>query len=178
MSHENVVTSWRVVKADSSHWRLFKQVRLRALLEDPHSFSSKYEDEEKISDDNWIERLTNQGQVHGTWLGLPELSSETHPVIGLARLAETDAPSDGVDLVSVWIDPQYRGRGLARALINAAIDHAKRCNHAFVSLTVTTTNVAAIRLYESMGFAITDENLLHPVYSSLFEHRMVLPLSV
>ena len=59
----------------------------------------------------------------------------------------------GADIVSVYIKPAYRGKGIGRALLQALIDEAK--SYSFLEnlvLTVTSTQAAAIALYESLGF--------------------------
>ncbi|MBX2995220.1 MAG: GNAT family N-acetyltransferase [Bdellovibrionaceae bacterium] len=46
----------------------------------------------------------------------------------------------------------YRGRGLGSRLLEAALDHAKRCGLEKVELSVYSDNVAALALYEKFGF--------------------------
>ena len=56
-------------------------------------------------------------------------------------------------VVGVWVEPEYRRRGIARGLTQAAIDQLKQ--HSDVSsiqIAATATNNGAITLYESMGF--------------------------
>jgi RimJ/RimL family protein N-acetyltransferase len=57
-----------------------------------------------------------------------------------------------VNLWGVFVSPRFRGRGIARALVERAIDHA-RCDGAKrVNLTVFVPNAVAVRLYKSLGF--------------------------
>jgi ribosomal protein S18 acetylase RimI-like enzyme len=60
--------------------------------------------------------------------------------------------SDVAHVTQLCVSPTHRGRGLARQLLSQAAQEYRRhgCNGA--SLTVTASNEAAIRLYESMGF--------------------------
>ena len=50
------------------------------------------------------------------------------------------------------IQKEYRGRGIAAALLRALISEAKARGCAFVSLEVRVSNTAAISLYEKAGF--------------------------
>lgn len=55
-----------------------------------------------------------------------------------------------VDNVAVF--PQYRRRGIARALMGSLIDAAQKRGGAFVTLEARVSNVGAVALYESLGF--------------------------
>lgn len=55
-----------------------------------------------------------------------------------------------VDNVAVF--PQYRRKGIARALMQRLIEAARGRNAAFVTLEARTSNTGAILLYESLGF--------------------------
>lgn len=59
-------------------------------------------------------------------------------------------PQDGLArLRHVYVLSAHRQRGIARALVQRSIDHAR--NH-FDVLRLRTSNPAAARLYESLGF--------------------------
>jgi RimJ/RimL family protein N-acetyltransferase len=56
-------------------------------------------------------------------------------------------------LVSVFVNPCHRGKGLGRAVVSAAVDHARKWPGVdFVDLCVSEDAQAAQRLYETMGF--------------------------
>ena len=55
-----------------------------------------------------------------------------------------------VDNIAVL--PKYRRRGIANALINAAVDTARDLRLSFLSLEVRESNEAARNLYEKTGF--------------------------
>ncbi|MVW73558.1 GNAT family N-acetyltransferase [Bordetella sp. 15P40C-2] len=53
---------------------------------------------------------------------------------------------------SVYVDPRFRGQGLAEALMRRVIDHAReRQLHVLVG-GIDATNTASIRLHEKLGF--------------------------
>jgi putative acetyltransferase len=60
----------------------------------------------------------------------------------------------GVLSLGMAILPEGRGRGGGRALLEAAIDHARSCGAHKVDLEVWTDNARAIALYASAGFAV------------------------
>lgn len=53
---------------------------------------------------------------------------------------------------NVAVFPQYRGRGVATALLNALIEEAKKRGGEFISLEVRPSNENAVRLYKKLGF--------------------------
>ncbi|MEI7746903.1 MAG: GNAT family N-acetyltransferase [Actinomycetota bacterium] len=59
----------------------------------------------------------------------------------------------------VVVDEQARGRGVGEALVNAAIDRARRWNAKSVDLTSRPSREAANRLYQRLGFELRDSNL-------------------
>lgn len=52
------------------------------------------------------------------------------------------------------VEPEGRRAGIGRALVRAAIEHGHATRLEGVSLHVSVTNRAAIRLYESEGFSV------------------------
>lgn len=57
-------------------------------------------------------------------------------------------------LFGMFVRPDYRGHGIGRALIDAALDHARaRPGSRVTRLALTGGNASAQRLYESCGFA-------------------------
>ena len=58
-------------------------------------------------------------------------------------------------MVSVWVDPGHRGRGVGRALTDGALRYAGARGFACMRLWVTDGNTRARRLYEGLGFTAT-----------------------
>lgn len=74
-------------------------------------------------------------------------------IVGLVCLVPMHLPQ-GVRLwiESVILDPQYRGAGLGRLLLEAALARAKLYGDVPVSLTSNPTRAIAHRLFERLGF--------------------------
>ncbi|MBO5187006.1 MAG: GNAT family N-acetyltransferase [Prevotella sp.] len=70
--------------------------------------------------------------------------------------AETQAGELYLDSLAVY--PEYRGRGIAKKLIDATADKAKRMGTGPVGLLVDENNPKAERLYLSQGFAVVNLN--------------------
>ena len=56
-------------------------------------------------------------------------------------------------LAELYVVPSVRGRGLGRALMNAAMDLARGEGADYMDLGTAETDVAARALYESLGFS-------------------------
>jgi ribosomal protein S18 acetylase RimI-like enzyme len=66
--------------------------------------------------------------------------------------------------VSAWIydislDAEHRGRGLGRGLLDALHTAARDLGATSMALNVFGDNTAAIRLYESSGYAVTAQQM-------------------
>ncbi len=61
---------------------------------------------------------------------------------------------DGLDayLEELYVAPALRGRGIGRALLEAAMDHARERGAVNMDLNTSVDDRAAIALYESCGF--------------------------
>ena len=55
-------------------------------------------------------------------------------------------------LEELYIVPERRGRGLGRALLETAMEHARERGAARIELNTSENDVAARALYESVGF--------------------------
>lgn len=97
-------------------------------------------------------------QAHGeTWLaeavaapaGYGLLRDEAHTAIAAGRLATVD---DWVVLSCLVVDPERRGSGHGRALTNGMLARARALGSHFAALQVEADNLAALRLYGSLGF--------------------------
>jgi ribosomal protein S18 acetylase RimI-like enzyme len=56
-------------------------------------------------------------------------------------------------LAELYVAPDHRGSGLGRALMTAAIEHARTRGAAWMDLGTSEDDVAARALYESLGFS-------------------------
>ena len=85
----------------------------------------------------------------------PEASFVLRP-LGSDRLIGavlTSAVSSGVGhTTQICVMPGYQGHGLGRQLMEVSIQAMRARRFSELSLTVTSTNAAAVRLYEHLGF--------------------------
>jgi len=147
-------------------WQALRDIRLEALRDAPTAFGSTYELEVLRGEAHWRDRVARGG----TFLAfVPEVSA-TEPA-GLIGGYQEDPVT--VELVSMYVRPRARGRGVGEALVASVIDWAGKRNAECVRLWVTQTNAPARALYERCGFALTGERQPVPSHPSLDEVAMI-----
>lgn len=57
------------------------------------------------------------------------------------------------------VDEDYRGRGIAKVLINQVIEHAKHHKASNIDMTSNPSRTEALNFYESLGFEKRDTNV-------------------
>jgi GNAT superfamily N-acetyltransferase len=146
-------------------WRTLREIRLAALRDAPDAFGSTYGEQAAFGEVDWRRRITNGGAFLAY---LPEVS--TAEPVGLAGGYQ---PAPGVvELVSMYVRPEGRGRGVGEALVEAVIGWARAMNATTVHLWVTETNKHAVALYERCGFSPTGERQPLPSNEDLTEFAM------
>ena len=157
------------------HYALaFKAARLRALKDSPTAFSSTYADESQDTDEDWLQRADrwngDRSRSFVAW------DSDVPCGIVVAFLDREDPAR--AHLVSMWVAPSHRRRGVGRALVHAVLDWARSKDAKAVYLAVTCSNDPAITFYRSLGFSFTGATEPYPNAPDLFEREMSRSLQV
>jgi GNAT superfamily N-acetyltransferase len=129
-----------------SDWRVLRDVRLEALLDSPHVFTSSYALESRWGQPEWLATF-----IDATWI----VAREENRVIGLARSIREPKLPEVRYVESIWVAPIHRKRGVCRALLH---DIAKREREAAVEelrLWVLEHNRDAYSAYLALGFEPT-----------------------
>jgi len=129
-------------------WPLFRGLRLDALAEAPYAFGSKLADWQgpRDTEARWRARLSDVPlNLVAEWCGTPA---------GMVSGTAPD-PNGSVELISMWVAPVARGRGVGDALVKAVVEWAAREQASRVVLAVFETNRCALDLYRRHGFVET-----------------------
>jgi RimJ/RimL family protein N-acetyltransferase len=139
----------QIRRLDSSDAAAYQTLRLRALRESPTAFGSSYEEE----CDTPIEVIAGflaAGSNRDTFGAL--IKEQLVGMIGIGRESGRKERHKGF-IRSMYVAPDHRGKGVGRRLLSEALAFAESTPELQqVTLAVTAGNVAAITLYESMGF--------------------------
>jgi GNAT superfamily N-acetyltransferase len=150
-----------------------RALRLRALADAPIAFGSTLTREEAFADTVWHERAMAgaAGGDRATYV-----AEEGDRWIGMATglVDERDAPD--ASLVGMFVDPDARGRGIGRALVEAVAGWARSGGAPRLYLWVTSTNDAALGLYIRCNFRSTGKAKPLDHTPALTELEMVRPL--
>jgi len=133
-------------------WARWRDVRLRMLRDDARFFASRYDDAVREPDEAW-QRWVAEADGEGKALFVAADGDEWLGVVG--GFVRVD-PSE-VHLISMWVAPGARGRGVARALVRALAAWACTRGATRVLLFVQEANTPARALYEKLGFASTGD---------------------
>jgi len=152
---------------------VFKEVRLRALREDPYAFGSTYAREAQFTDTEWAQRLNRwNGELGVGYLAIDKLSA-----CGIAGSLLDENDATHAQLVSMWTAPTHRKSGVGRLLVDAVLNWAKSRNVRTLSLMVVGNNEPAIRFYERLSFARTGRTEPYPNDTAILEYEMSRPVS-
>lgn len=143
------VTEIRVLTPDD--WTTWRQLRLAALGEAPQAFGAQLADWQGDGDleERWRGRLAIPGS-HNVVVRLDGRA------VGMASGVPTSAPGT-VELISMWVAPEARGRGVGDALMQEIERWARSVGASVLRLSVADDNTAAAALYERHGFRFTGE---------------------
>ena len=128
---------------------IFRALRLRALQEEPEAFGSSWEEENARPLAQTIARLQTEGM---TAFGARDADGH---LVGMVRLFRHDGVkvSHKADIISMYVAPEARGRGVGRMLMEAAIERARATPGVEqLLLAVNATNTPARNLYLTLGF--------------------------
>ena len=117
-------------------WEDFREIRMKALADSPDAFGSTLEREQGFTEADWRRRLT--GPVY--------VIDEPRPVSVGGIFDNAGSPH----VWGMWTDPAHRGRGHARAILDALIPPGTPAR-----LDVNVSNGGARVVYEHYGFVGT-----------------------
>ena len=117
---------------------------------------------------------------------LASLPGDYSPPRGALFLAHADGSAVGCvglrpfsesvgEIKRLYVVPAFRGRGLARALVSAAVAAARRIGYRALVLDTLASMQPAIALYESFGFKRTDAYYANPLPDVLYFRASLEP---
>jgi GNAT superfamily N-acetyltransferase len=145
------MTTAEIRRMRAGEWSQLRALRLAALRDSPRAFGSTYERELAFTPDRW-RRWATEAATGAEYVAV---AVDDRRWVAMARgSADTDDPSSAI-VTAVYVAPEWRTRGLGRAVSAAVIDWARQLGVDSIRLHVADWNDAARRLYESLGFEPT-----------------------
>jgi RimJ/RimL family protein N-acetyltransferase len=154
-------------------WRRWRETRLRMLRDDADFFATRYEDMVREPDQTWRNWVAEAAAGEDKTLFVAEDGDAWLGVVG----AFVRVNSLEVQLISMWVDPEARGRGVARDLIRAVATWTLGRGSARVVLFVQEANTPARKLYERAGFRLTGDRAPASAGRSAFKLVLAAPVA-
>ncbi len=144
----------REVRPDE--WRLWREVRLRALADAPDAFGETLEHARTYDEARW------QMYVEARPNALRLFAEDGGAVVGkvVVIIGHEDGDARRANVYAMWVAPQARGHGVGKALVDAGLRWARARAASEVELRVADSVAPARRLYERCGFVATGERSL------------------
>ncbi len=137
-----------------NEWPVYRAIRLAALAESPAAFGSTLAQEASLSDTEWESRLA---RGCSSAMERPLVAEVGDEPVGLAWVRIESADRARANLYQMWVDPEFRGRGIGQALLSTAVEWARLAGAQAIELDVTYGDTPAMRMYAKAGFAALTE---------------------
>lgn len=160
--------SFTIRRLDAADLVAYRAIRQEALEKHPEAFLSTAEDFARMSDAE-VEKAFDTLAIFGAVLPDGTLGG----INALLRKNGDREQHKGL-MIQVYVRSEQRGTGMARALVEHLVEHA-RDEVLQIHLGVWSENVPAIKLYESLGFEIyaTEPRYMYVNGRYVDEHLMV-----
>ena len=158
------MTSTPVVELLTPHqWQRVRAIRLRALTESEHAFGGTFEAESAEDEISWRSKFEK----------LDFLIASVDGVDAAMLYIEVLKGDFGATcwIGGCWSDPQFRGKGLMRAMFTFIDEQEK--DWKVQGLGVWTDNFSAIAAYEKLGFVKMGEDTASTRQPGKFYQRMI-----
>lgn len=143
-------TSIRIRKLQSRDVPLYRALRLEGLKKSPDRFGTTYEEEfarPKLKFESLIERQASEQFMFGAFD-----EGKLIGIVGFERVERERARHRG-QVVQMYVDESYRGQNVGEKLLRGLVEQAFQLKGIEqLQLSVITDNLAAIGLYEKIGF--------------------------
>jgi ribosomal protein S18 acetylase RimI-like enzyme len=136
----------------AAHAMAYKALMLHAYEHAADSFTSTPQERSLESDSWWRRRIDDPSGL--TWVWGAFAGAELVGTVAVEYAAKTKTRHKGL-IVAMFVHENFRGQGLARKLMRAAVQHGMaRQGLSVLQLEVTQGNAPAERLYQSLGFQV------------------------
>jgi len=152
-----------VQEITANEWQRLRSIRLKSLEESPHAFGGTFEIESAEDEISWRSKFEK----------LDFLIASVDGVDGAVLSVEVLDGDFGATcwIGGCWSDPQFRGKGLMRAMFTFIDEQEK--DWKVQGLGVWTDNFSAIAAYEKLGFVKMGDDTASTRQPGKFYQRMI-----
>lgn len=135
----------RIIRLSAEWAESYRSLRLEALANYPENYASSLEEEKPLASGQWKGRLEN------AWVAGLLYEGQLAGIATLSRAAPYARMKHKGVISGVYIAKAFQGRGLGHRLMEALLAEAAKL-YEQIYVSVVSGNIAAVRLYESLGF--------------------------
>ncbi|NOU92367.1 GNAT family N-acetyltransferase [Paenibacillus sp. LMG 31456] len=129
---------------------IYRQIRFTSLKENPEAFLTTYEIQLEKPIEEFQQNL--QQTAMKFTLGCFTKADELAGIVTFVRESNPKITHKG-SIYAMYVNPEFRGMRVGYALLTELLQRAKQLpGLEQINLTVVSNNLAAKRLYESVGF--------------------------
>ena len=135
----------QIISLEANQWQEYKKLRTEMISADYNPFGWSIEETLTLSDQDWQQKSKNNYKRYATI---------DNQIVGMIQLwLNTKTKTRHIASIgSVYVQPQYRGRGIAKLLLEDIQNYAKTQGVEILSLTVAKDYFSAIKAYQKFGF--------------------------
>ena len=143
-------TTLPIAQLTAAHAMAYKALMLHAYEQAADSFTSTPQERALEPDSWWRKRIDDPSGL--TWVWGAFAGAELVGTVAVEYAAKTKTRHKG-SIVAMFVHEHFRGQGLARKLMRAAVEHGMaRQGLRVLQLEVTQGDAPAEQLYQSLGF--------------------------
>lgn len=152
----------------SEQWEEYKYIRLRAVTLGREAFGLTDEivkQEQERPESKWREFLQMKN-------AFPVLARHKEKVIGFGRANQSDSDPEAWTIHSLFIEPEYRKRGIPEKIFAARIKEIKKRGGKKIYVSIEPTKKSVIEVATSFGFK-KSENIPEEILAELNKYRTI-----
>ena len=144
-------------------WERLREIRIRALIENPEAFGANLVEVKAQSKEVWLKLFEKEDYLIASVNGVD---------VGMLYIEVLNGDHGATCWIGgCWSDPAYRGKGLLRAMMNF-VDQ-QDSGWQVQGLGVWIDNYSAIAAYEKLGFVKMGEDTPSTRQPGKFHQRMI-----
>ena len=145
-------------------WERLRDIRIRALKENPEAFGADLNEIQSRSKADWLKDYNKEDYLVASIDGVD---------VGMLYIEVLNGDHGATCWIGgCWTDPVYRGKGVMRALFNYIDKNATAKKWTRQGLGVWVDNSIAIKAYENLGFGFAGEKMPGSREGKFFQHMV------
>jgi ribosomal protein S18 acetylase RimI-like enzyme len=143
----------KIFTCPPERWQQYKELRLEALKNEPQAFAETYEKVEGIDGEEWTRRLSLDDRVNIRMVA----ENKDGRLVGMMTAVRSKDNKNNALIINVYINKDYRGAGLGKKMLKEILNLLEKVDDIkIIELTVNVAQGAAVSIYKTCGFEITE----------------------